>query len=368
MASGTGERVDVPVKRCRRCNNMPSNGVKCVKCGSLLHPGCLKYLNNIVKIDDKYVNCCGEHVADKNGLKCDQNMDSDLVAKLINSDETDVPRENKIEVLYLKKLLNEKENLINNLNDNIHFLKEQINVLNNLLLRSDNELASHCKFNESRAPPVNEKPQTSIEAIQNHGKLLQQNKCENKPVYRNEAASTSSSSTVSDIVNTHGRQNLLTSNKKHVITNEEVKLAVLDAQSTLIKQTNQQKTRLQHFSPMKIVGSNQEASDLVASNKNWYFISKYTLSYSSDDLLKYLENKFPGRKFLVEQVKNWGTYNSFKFAADEELEKSILDPNLWPQGVEVAKYKFKKQPFRQQRNHQGFSGQEFRNKRRHYKK
>uniref|UniRef100_A0A1Y1LQ03 Uncharacterized protein n=1 Tax=Photinus pyralis TaxID=7054 RepID=A0A1Y1LQ03_PHOPY len=55
--------VSAPTKKCKKCKIVPANGVKCINCGSAMHPGCVKYYSNITKIDDKHINCCGDNDA-----------------------------------------------------------------------------------------------------------------------------------------------------------------------------------------------------------------------------------------------------------------------------------------------------------------
>lgn len=61
---------------------MPVNGLKCVQCESIFHPGCIKYLKDIIKISDSEVVCCVKNSAEetstppRNGSELDDSFAS----------------------------------------------------------------------------------------------------------------------------------------------------------------------------------------------------------------------------------------------------------------------------------------------------
>lgn len=58
MAESKTCSYELPVKKCKKCHKMPSTGLKCINCGTLMHPGCIKYFSGIVKIDESRIRCC----------------------------------------------------------------------------------------------------------------------------------------------------------------------------------------------------------------------------------------------------------------------------------------------------------------------
>nr|CAI5832058.1 unnamed protein product [Callosobruchus analis] len=58
MASSEVRQTVVDNKNCKRCGNVARSGVQCVKCKSLIHAGCAKYVKNLKRLDDNTVLCC----------------------------------------------------------------------------------------------------------------------------------------------------------------------------------------------------------------------------------------------------------------------------------------------------------------------
>ncbi|CAH0554934.1 unnamed protein product [Brassicogethes aeneus] len=89
-----------------------------------MHPGCVKYLKNIKVIDETKIICCSSETK------------SDIVNGDLNSSsssvETVIEAEN-IEIIYLKRLLKDKDKAIKYLEDNVVSLKEQIGLLNQIV-------------------------------------------------------------------------------------------------------------------------------------------------------------------------------------------------------------------------------------------
>lgn len=124
MAPSNVAQCDAGVKNvCKKCKCVPSSGLSCVNCNAVMHPGCIKYMKNVVKIDEKHINCCitesevdnSDHdgsIADSNATILDPNM------------------MDSIEVKYLKEIIGEKNTVIGGLKDIIVSLKEQIRLLN----------------------------------------------------------------------------------------------------------------------------------------------------------------------------------------------------------------------------------------------
>lgn len=95
--------------------------------------------------------------------------------------------------------------------------------------------------------------------------------------------------------------------------------------------------------PIKVVGSSLAGADIVAQEKTWIFVSKFKSSYTTDDLAEYLERQFPGRNFTCLKVDNrWGTFSSFRVAVDLDLKDSVVNASIWPKGIEVSEYFFRR--------------------------
>ncbi|KAK9869299.1 hypothetical protein WA026_003051 [Henosepilachna vigintioctopunctata] len=121
MASGTYRSVLAPGKMCRRCNNMPLNGIKCVKCGSLNHPGCVEYLKNAIKLSDESLICCEVENPLNDSTKSfnsANNGEENETVSIINVEQT--------ELQHLKELLNHKDMIIKHMQEVIVSLRSHI--------------------------------------------------------------------------------------------------------------------------------------------------------------------------------------------------------------------------------------------------
>lgn len=132
---------------------------------------------------------------------------------------------------------------------------------------------------------------------------------------------------------THGR---ITTQQVSVAIEEAKQLNIVNRLTNLSKTTNPDSKHVR-----KIVGSNREAGQIVAKEMKWLFTSKYSTTYTSENLLEYLKAKFPSRNFVVNAVKNWGTYNSFKVAVEAEMLNDALNPAVWPEGIVTSEFTFK---------------------------
>nr|CAI5853552.1 unnamed protein product [Callosobruchus analis] len=90
------------------------SGVKCVKCDTVTHRGCLKYLKNVTIIDSDLIVCC---------------EDVPLVAIVIlHFDAIDHQADdNKVDVRIFHYIVKQKDMLIKELYDKIDLLNERLN-------------------------------------------------------------------------------------------------------------------------------------------------------------------------------------------------------------------------------------------------
>lgn len=94
--------------------------LKCIYCGSVMHRGCLKYYENIVKIDEHHIKCCdsresGDNLNDDEPKVEGLDDSVETVVEALRSDDEDIVRltvKNNIlsvENSLLKKLISEME-------------------------------------------------------------------------------------------------------------------------------------------------------------------------------------------------------------------------------------------------------------------
>ncbi|KAG5898729.1 hypothetical protein JTB14_020923 [Gonioctena quinquepunctata] len=58
--AATGKTCDLSSvqKVCGKCKIVTQRGLKCIKCETVIHNGCVKYLRNINVIDSDCILCC----------------------------------------------------------------------------------------------------------------------------------------------------------------------------------------------------------------------------------------------------------------------------------------------------------------------
>lgn len=352
MAGANGQSLTRPTKKCKKCRIIPVTGLRCVRCEMVMHPGCVEYYTDIEKLSDSEIICCKQKPISKpsssestvneseNNLESDEretNLDDssttvvDVKASNHHEEIREVLKENfylKNENLLLKKLISEMD-------DKNTLLLYKISVLekdgNNAACRNAPNPTEHrvdaLRNNENHnhaEPPMytRRRPENIDIDSRDHS---QTGTCTDKLVV--DSLMPPDGTTAKSDTTTRNND---VENKHKQISLNQVKAAVKSAEQLL----SEQKLK-------KIIGSNKDNSDLAAKAMNWIFVSNYASTYKEADLIAYLENKFPGRRFVVNAVKNWGTYNSFKVAVEADLIQNIYSANLWPQGIVVTEYKFK---------------------------
>lgn len=103
---------------------------------------------------------------------------------------------------------------------------------------------------------------------------------------------------------------------------------------------------------LQIRGTNENINSALqsAEQKAWLYVGKINMKCTTEDVMKFLSDKFPGKKSQVELISNEGSSSrAFKVGIDYKLLEEVSKPEFWPQGVTVRRYRF----FRGQRRHQG---------------
>ncbi|KAK4873720.1 hypothetical protein RN001_013080 [Aquatica leii] len=116
----------LPDKPCKHCKSMPKLGLKCKNCGSVFHPGCVKYIKNVKLINDNQVICCAN--SETEPVAASELCTNINTTNIVNNGDV-----SSIEINYLKSLLAHKDLIINNQQDTIESLKAQVGLLNTLL-------------------------------------------------------------------------------------------------------------------------------------------------------------------------------------------------------------------------------------------
>ncbi|KAJ3664783.1 hypothetical protein Zmor_000326 [Zophobas morio] len=158
MATVTGQLKSNSnaTKMCKKCGNIPTQGPKCVQCNAVFHPGCIKYLKDVVEIAPGEVMCCGSKVTPTTlpEKKTTKSIAQEEVVASINNPDNELDDESfssaiensdtaKVENKYLKKLLKEKSLHIKSLCANLDILHKQITLLNNIIIKQEEGISNN---------------------------------------------------------------------------------------------------------------------------------------------------------------------------------------------------------------------------------
>lgn len=73
----------------------------------------------------------------------------------------------------------------------------------------------------------------------------------------------------------------------------------------------------------------------------WIYIGRVKPTVTVEKVQEFLQDKFPGKKFECEKLKSRGDhYGSFKIGADFSLREKLMDESLWPSGVVFRRFRF----------------------------
>ncbi|CAH0561726.1 unnamed protein product [Brassicogethes aeneus] len=278
-----------------------------------MHPGCTKYFRNIKKIDENTILCCEKLDEKSDNVIDDLDSSSESVTTVID---------NNVEVAYLKKLLDEKDNAIGYLKDNIAALNEQIKVLN-LLVNLRNPMTS--QIHEPKQEKALQKstsqsthvPSTYIDVTTRNKNT--KTKISNKNKVNNESTKNESKQT----------------NK---ISKEQVKNAINQA----FESSNMGKTIEQVNRSKSTIYGTKNVEEIAVEKKAWLFISRFKTSFSTVDMENYLKAIQPNGSHIVKQLTNQGYYNSFKVGIDLKYKEDFLKDEVWPVGIIISNFTFKR--------------------------
>lgn len=341
---------------CKRCKTTPVNGVKCVVCGSVMHPGCLKYLKNVKVItENKFIKCCVEASAD---------LDTTLNSSTESFETVVEPSSWEIEVNYLKqicevkdKLLNEKDVVIATQSDLIQSLKEQISILKSSL----NHVATPVERERNRQSDTkNEDIAVNLSADDNERHLISRSDTTSKHMVHTKGKHHQSKQTIKEINTDQGasKSNTLSAvnrivNDPAIVIQSDNKRGTSDFGKGDIhtnEWTTVTKKKREDRSPKKrkqqgIVGTNTVANEkLVAASKMVsLFVSRLKPSTQLDTLKSYVQKHFSEAECSTLTPKHPEHYSSFRVCIDSSNVNRAMDPTLWPAGTYVAKFFPKRQ-------------------------
>lgn len=328
MADNKTCLYELPAKKCKKCHSMPSSGLQCINCGILMHPGCIKYYNDIVKIDESRIRCCGSKqsvINLENTSDCEEDLNSSIgtvveVNDIVMNEKiiSDLSRENEIllkENTLLKKLIAEMEDknmlllfkisvlekdTINNVCDSKHNVEikqgenEEIPTIINDNKTPDVEVRPDIGKDQSLLPSkqdINNRNFPPVKSAENENRNMVRTNNSNKDAFRS-TKGTISTKIIKGTRDATGGQNALCGIKPRV----------------------------------------------------WLHIGKTQLGTTPAMIEKHLKQMFPGRSFIIDELKQRGeaTGVSFRVGGDLDLVDDLYNGENWPSGITVRRFFFRR--------------------------
>ncbi|KAK5639551.1 hypothetical protein RI129_012043 [Pyrocoelia pectoralis] len=311
-------------KKCKKCNIVPANGVKCITCGMTMHPGCLKYFNNITRIDDNLMNCCNDDMSRENE-KSHSNSKSEISFDL------------NAKITYLENILIEKDKQITILSKNNDALITQLAVVNQLLLIPVGSRSSDTKEEKIVQPTLKDSKKSA-------------KKSNNISI---PTVPTSSNKSTNETYKIPQK-----TDNKATITTDQLKLAIVETETRKIMQdvielplngSNEQlkpsstSKKFYRSKPVIGTGAKNAISTLKAAPKKTYLhISRLDPDTKESDILEYLASTT--KEITCEKMNSMAPqiYSSFKIGVDQKFVEKLLTPESWPNGVTVKLFFHKK--------------------------
>lgn len=334
---------------------MPQKGLKCVNCDTVFHPGCLKQLDNIQIIDTKSVMCCD--TVNKTTIVVDDIANQDNLSFSSAIDQAEIA--SKLEISYLKELLNQKDTYIASLVDKVNILKEHIfllNKINKMIPEPSIGTSSHSdptlltslsdiKLNLQDSSSVSKTTTVKKPVIQkttpkrSHPKSVSVvSPSEMACTVINPAPEVSSQVTTKRFNQTMLSSGILEANSKQTMSN--IINLVKDVDSNNHSNRGRHDVTKRHQTKKTtIIGNNFEVSGLKGVPKHVILhVYRLDIDTTVNSLTSFLKDDFPEVKVEALSPKYPDLYTSFKVRIFERNFKQAMDPQVWPQGACVSRF------------------------------
>lgn len=375
MANRENAREDPESKKCKKCNQTPTSGPKCVNCQCIMHPGCVKYLRNVKQVDDETIICCDKiriNDSDNKTLENDSSryqVGSRDFNKLLGSTEEIQTQHSPFH--YLHQIIDEKDNYIKYLMENINFLQEQVRTLNSVLLQissfhgndhtaqrvSLNLLPTPGEFvnNDSIDRVLSKDSAASADTVSKRSKQQQEPSPSISEINKPSNKQTKLRST-RDNPNTRRNGQIHDRTQSNLVSTAKSKQTTISTQSRQLncdgntKQENRIQNNIQRNN--KIIGCAVNCDGISAiPNKQFLFVSKLDPNVKEDQLKQLLKTHFPEVECQKLESRNTNFFSSFKVIIDETNYDKAWDPEIWPKDAQVS-------PFFRKRTNKYFAKQQ----------
>lgn len=336
-------------KKCKKCHSVPVSGLTCVVCGGSMHPGCIKYYPDIVRLDLNTIKCCsglpgakatGNHGAhiDNNILVDDElNCSSDSAETVIDLEQSegsnkimidDLVSENdrlRIENALLRKLVSEMD-------DKNQLLIFKINTLENADHTTNRSLLS----NAQAAPSSRSMSPVGINLNMKNSATHSCSTAE-----RDDNSKNTKNTLVPSRKGQRPAKPNNNKNKNHlVIGDSNLNFSGVDATSgqarVADRSTSNKRNRV-------VIGLNKEATIRAAPKLGHLHVYRLSSDTSEEMLSAFLRRSAPNINFSCQKLtRRDETSASFKVSFPIADVDKVYNGSIWPDGSAVKRFFFPK--------------------------
>lgn len=334
MAPSVVDMLNLPPNLpCRRCKTTPVSGLKCVLCGSVLHPSCVKFLKNVEMIvEGKFVRCCAEVTVD-----LDKTLDPTVVSVGEESNDSSL----HMEINYLKQICHEK--------DKLNSEKDLVIATQAELIKSLKEQIIYMKTINLTCPPSGETMQTR----QAPGSNLTKDSDTASQISAKELHLSINSQVIDRTVSLPSDKNSNSSTKSYLdaakSTGPVLRQGVSSEADTIntkltkknpTTRTTQNSSSSENRAPKakQLIGLAQNIALLSAPRLSFLHVYKLHPETTEHQLTEYLKAMFAEVECEKLNSKFPQYYASFKVSIQQDNLTRAMDPAIWPAGTHVNKF------------------------------
>lgn len=307
-----------PNKVCK-CKSKAIKGFKCVECNTILHPSCVKKCN-ITILSDKLVNCC------ENVQTSIDNMDDimNVSFKTVTDGSSPNDRED-IEVNYLHKIINMKDEIIMELRDKIDILKFTIKTMTgetSKISPSARELPKLVKANVQESI----QPNTSTPVINPINENYDKNVNKQNQVNSKQKDDTAKNQK-------HKTCSIMSSNINN--GNKDTKININPPTNVKLNLNKTSKS----YNRKEIVGTNMTNTNIKTIAKLGHLhVYRMHPDTSEANLTEFLSDTAPDIPFNCVLLNKQKHTASFKVSYPLNFNDKVYDDKIWPAGAAIRRF------------------------------